>query len=116
MYKITDSDFIYPLINTEPIDLVIVNTVRISEKLKNQSALGFDLSRFQSLPFIFLGNESNNIFKLDISLKLVLSLPVPPQLLIKTIKDLLEERKRREDWANLKLLNNPSGEGDTSPF
>lgn len=93
VYNFKELDLNISFFKEDLIDLVIVNAVKISENTKDQ------LVGLEGLPFIFLGNESNLAFKLDASLKLVLSLPVTPNLLLKTIFNLLEEKKRRENWA-----------------
>ena len=110
--KVTNLDFILPLLNDDPVDVVIVGTTQISMSAIDQLALGVEMTGLQNLPFIFLGEQSSKSFKVDISLKLVLSLPVAPQLLLKTISDLLVEQQRREDWAENHHLNTSLGCGD----
>ncbi len=89
-----------PPITTEAVDLVLINTFSLSTDWANQAGMLFNSVRFQNLPFIFLGTNREENNKFDLGLKLVLVLPITPDLLITTIKNALEEKKRRDDWVH----------------
>ncbi|MFC5623245.1 hypothetical protein [Algoriphagus winogradskyi] len=81
------------------VDIVLVDTKHISENTLYQIVAEISLPENQNLPFIFLGSDIIDSDKFDFSLKIILCLPISPELLVNTIKNVLGEKIRREEWG-----------------
>ncbi|WP_339865836.1 hypothetical protein [uncultured Algoriphagus sp.] len=81
------------------VDIVLVDTKHISENTLYQIVAEVSLPENQNLPFIFLGSDIIDSDKFDFSLKIILCLPINPELLVNTIKNVLGEKIRREEWG-----------------
>tara|TARA_R110002051_G_scaffold318623_1_gene401222 strand:+ start:567 stop:1040 length:474 start_codon:yes stop_codon:yes gene_type:complete len=92
-----EEDFL-ELLKKSEVDLVLVDSHSINKNFPDQSITQIIASETQNLPFIFLGNDSTNINRVDTGFKLVLNLPVNFELLIKTVQNVLTEKLRREEW------------------
>jgi len=82
------------------VDVVLVDSNCLSQNIIYQLVEEFSLPENQNIPLIFLGGDVIDSDKFDFSLKIFLSFPINPELLVNTIQKVLSEKKRREQWNN----------------
>ncbi|MCE7053746.1 hypothetical protein LZF95_03580 [Algoriphagus sp. AGSA1] len=89
------------ILENKAVDLVIVDSLKLSYEIHNQLLMGIEQAESQNLPFIFLGGDIDLPSPFDLGLKIVLNTPVSQESLLTVVQNTLGEKRRRDLW-NLK--------------